>query len=377
MFPSPSRLQIPQLENPELRVYTKYSRVSGGARVRVFDWLKETGIPADVRVFATYDPENRSSRYVTDGLEYATKQSRLLRDIREVKSARCRTLVYRQATPFGRGGIEAKLLRSASFGVFDFDDAIHLQSSAGRLGTLFPPPVRAAVSVAAADQVIAGNEFLADWASGYSTEVSIIPSCVSPENYRLKVSYELSEPPRVGWIGSHSTDRYLDKIRSPLLELHKRTGARVVLIGSRTEHRGELEKMIDRIQWTEQDQHELLCSMDVGIMPLPDTEFARGKCAYKLLQYGAAGVPSIGSPVGANTAVLRGMGGWAPTTDAEWLDALLEAVTASSQRRRVIGELARTFVAENYSYRAWRRRWELLVLGRESPATTGIGAVTP
>jgi glycosyltransferase involved in cell wall biosynthesis len=350
--------------NPELWVYSKYDRRSGGARVRVFDWLAETNADSVVRTFADYDPENRSSQYLSATTRYVANQVRLECEAREVQHAQRSVLVYRQATPFGRGGVEARLLRSASFGVFDFDDAIHLQASAGRFGLLFPPPLKTAMAIAAADRVIAGNDYLADWAAGFSKDVSVVPSCVSPERYAQKSNYEVSDTPTIGWIGSHSTDRYLDQIRLPLLELHKRTGARILLIGAIGENRGELEKMIDRVQWTEENQHELLAKVDIGIMPLPDTEFARGKCAYKLLQYGAAGVPSVGSPVGTNTSVLKGSGGWAPSTDAEWLDAMIDALSTSPKRRQQIGDQARVHIQAHYSFAAWRSTWENLVLGR-------------
>jgi glycosyltransferase involved in cell wall biosynthesis len=347
----------------ELRVYSKYDRSSGGARVRVFDWLDETKAQSTVRTFADYDPSNRTFRYAQAVARLTGSQVALLK---ESAGASNRVLVYRQATPFGRGGIEQRLLRAASFGIFDFDDAIHLQSSAGRFGSLFPPPVKTTLAVRAANRVIAGNEYLADWASGHSDDVHVIPSCVSPEKYVQKTDYRIGEHPTIGWIGSHSTDRYLDKIRGPLLELNKKLGARILLLGSLSENRGPLEQMIDRVQWTEETQHTLLATADIGIMPLPDTEFARGKCAYKLLQYGAAGVPAVGSPVGANTSVLKGSRGWSPETEGEWFDAMLEALAVSIEQRKAIGSQARKFVSDNYSYKAWRPTWESLVLGRPS-----------
>jgi glycosyltransferase involved in cell wall biosynthesis len=358
------RPESPEVAGNEIRCYTKYGRASAGARVRVFDWLDQTNATTKERVFAKYDPLNRTSRYVASGLRYALNHRQLVREAKRMRLSNDRTLVYREATPFGGGSIECRLLRSGSFGVFDFDDAIHLQESAGRLGPLYPQRVKTEATLSYADRVIAGNEYLANFAAGHARDVAIIPSCVSPEKYERKTDYALKGFPVIGWIGSHSAERYLDTIREPLLELHKRLGVRILLIGATSERRGSLETMIDRVRWSEDNQHLMLRQVDVGIMPLPVTEFARGKCAYKLLQYGAAGIPSIGSPVGASTKVLHESGGWAPVNDSEWVDAVVEVLTISACRRKEIGEQAHKFVSENYSYVAWQSTWEQLVLGR-------------
>jgi glycosyltransferase involved in cell wall biosynthesis len=349
----------------ELLVFSKYGEQSGGTRVRVFDWLRITNAASEVKTFAEYDSQNRVGRYVSDAARYARNHARLMRSRFPSDT---RILIYREASPFGRGALEEKLFRRSAFGVFDFDDAIHLQSSAGRLGALFPPPVKTARAIRAADRVIAGNDFLASWAQEFSNDVVRIPSCVDTDRYKVRTKGNEDHTPVIGWIGSHSTDRYLDIIAKPLLELNKRTGARILLLGTLNAHRGPLEKIIDRVQWTEQIQYDLLQTMDIGIMPLLDTEYEKGKCAFKLLQYSAAGVPSVGSPVGANRSVLKGTLGWSPTTEAEWFDCMLEAVEMSSERRLHIGTEARKFVESEYSYKAWSPVWESAVLGRSIPS---------
>jgi glycosyltransferase involved in cell wall biosynthesis len=349
-------LAVASASSTELHIFCKYGPEAGGARVRVFDWLTHTNTAASVQVFAEY----RSPGLPTQLAQFARKQLQLEQHARKIVG---RTLIYKQATPFGRGRLEAALLQRASVGLFDFDDAIHLQTT-GRLDHVFPPRAKTIRIVKCADRVIAGNATLADWASQYAKDVVVIPSCVETGLYETKTNYAVGDRPIIGWIGSKSTEGYLDLIQRPLLEIHRRTGARLVLIGASKGYRGDLEVMIDRVPWSEENQAVLLKSMDVGVMPLANNPYERGKCAYKLLQYGAAGVPAIGSPVGVNGDVLAGSGGWMASSQDEWLEALTDALEMSEARRTEIGVKALRFVTENFSFSAWRSTWESLVVGR-------------
>src|SRR5436305_3743919 len=123
-------------------------------------------------------------------------------------------------------------------------------------------------------------------------------------------------------MGSPSTEPYLRLVEAPLLALHRACGARLTVVSAGSAPLGPLESMADRVRWSRDGYGTVLAGADVGIGPLADTPYARGKCAYKLLQYAAAGLPLVASPVGANDAALRVLGGVpAPDGDA-WYDAL-------------------------------------------------------
>jgi glycosyltransferase involved in cell wall biosynthesis len=348
-------------DTPEIFAFSRYGDESAGERVRVFDWLSHSNVRGRVEVFAQYDAENKLSGLLRRSPKLVRRHARLLKC--KIPNT-ARVLIYRDASPFGHGFLEERLLRNSAFGLFDFDDAIHLQLSAGRLGRLFPPPEKMIRVISAADRVIAGNQYLVDFASQYCADVVRIPSCVDTDRYSVKAGSEFRGVPCIGWVGSYSTDRYLDVVAKPLLALHQKTGVRLLLLGATTPHRGALEAMIDRVQWTESNQYDQIKTMDIGIMPLLNTEYELGKCAYKLLQYAAAGVPSIGSPIGANEEVLNGVKGWAPRTEAEWYDSMLDAITLAPEKRSELGTFARAFVEREYSYRAWSKVWETEVLGR-------------
>jgi glycosyltransferase involved in cell wall biosynthesis len=335
-----------------LDVFAPYGRQGASSRVRVHQWLER--IPVEHALHDYAGTSNAGARMLLTH-PIATGAG-------ELRARRARpagtVLVHRVATPFSRGEVEAGLLRHASLGVYDFDDALQWEPSLGGIGRrVFPPQPRVIASVRAADRVIVGNATLADWASTAAQDVRVIPSCVEPALYRRKHDYVVGDPPRIGWIGSASTEPYLDAIAPALVEVHARTGAQLVIVGAQGERDGPLAAMSRRVRWTEAAAHNLPADWDVGIMPLDDRLYNRGKCGYKLLEYGAAALPVVGSPVGANAGILARMGAQAPTTIDEWADALIGTLDAPAAARAAAGARAREVVEQEFSYRSWERRW--------------------
>jgi glycosyltransferase involved in cell wall biosynthesis len=111
-----------------------------------------------------------------------------------------------------------------------------------------------------------------------------------------------------------------------------------------------------KVSWTQEGAASAPATWDVGLMPLTDGLYERAKCGYKLLQYAAAGLPAVGSPVGVNRSLLTGMQGEAATTPGEWIDAI-EAVLAESAEDRAVRAVAGRTVARQYSYATWEPQW--------------------
>ena len=168
----------------------------------------------------------------------------------------------------------------------------------------------------------------------------------------------LGDPPRLGWIGSADNETYLRMIAPALREVHRRTGARLTLISTTQPSLGDLEGFIDRLTWSEATQHARLGEFDVGIVPLPDEPYTRGKCGYKLLQYAAVGTPAVGSPIGVNQDILSQLGMPAPSDCDEWVDAILDLLGRSIPARASLGRHAREVTELHYSYDAWLPRWK-------------------
>jgi glycosyltransferase involved in cell wall biosynthesis len=165
------------------------------------------------------------------------------------------------------------------------------------------------------------------------------------------------------WLGSPSTEPFLCHIAPALLAEHRRSGLRLRVISAGTAPLGDLDAMTDRVAWAPSVAERTLASADVGLMPLPDDPWTRGKCGYKLLQYAAAGLPVIGSPVGVNNEVLRELGGLGATTTAEWADALRLVVDGSEDERAAMGARALSGVEREFSFRRWADEWRRAVLG--------------
>jgi glycosyltransferase involved in cell wall biosynthesis len=337
----------------ELRVVTPYGRGAGSSRVRVFSMVDRTRHRVDVDCYAGL-PNARPSTL----LRRPASLSRAERALRRPSSVP-RVLLHREASPLSRGGLEQALLRKADLGVYELDDALFADTGAGGLARrLAPKAVKARVAATAADRVIAGNAVLAEWGAAFCRDVVVIPSCVDPADYDHKVDYQLSDPPRLGWIGSRDNERFLTLVGEALWEVHRQTGARLTLVGGSAPGLGPLEAIIDRIPWSEPAQRRALATFDVGIMPLPDDAYSRGKCAYKLLQYGAAGVPSVGSPVGVNREVLTRMALPAPSDPGEWAEAILSLLALPDEGRAAAGARAHQVATRDFSYDAWLGTWE-------------------
>lgn len=273
-----------------------------------------------------------------------------------------RLLLHREASPLSRGALERRLLSSALFSVYDFDDALQWDHGEGSpLRRLAPKAPKARLSVKLADRVIAGSPLLADWASEHNSDVVMIPSCVAPDAYRRKTDYQVADPPRLGWIGSVHNEAYLRPLAPALREVHRRTGARLTLISTSRPTLGDLEPLIDRVPWSEETQHTGIAAFDVGIMPLPDTPYTRGKAGYKLLQYAAAGTPAIASPIGVNREILARLGMPAAGDAGEWVDVILDLITQSAAARASLGRHALGVTQQYYSYDAWLLRWQQAV----------------
>lgn len=332
---------------------TPYGPLGASSRVRVFDWLQHLGVCA--QVWSYVGTRDHSLRAL------ARRAPQVLAAERNLRSATARVrskkvLISRVASPFSRGEVESRLLRSAAWGVYDFDDALWA-SQAARARFIFPKSKIWASSVRAADVVIAGSGYLAERAAALNSNVVVIPSCVEPADYRVKESYQLSEIPTLVWMGSRSTEKHLSSIEGALLELHRRRGVRLQLIGAPSGTLGALDAMTTRLAWTRDDFARHLVSGDVGIAPLQDDEFARGKCAYKILQYGAAGLPVVGSPVGASTSALADLQGLAPGGEGQWVSAVEQLLDEGVEQRNFRGRTARQAVIDRYSYAAWSRAW--------------------
>lgn len=202
-----------------------------------------------------------------------------------------------------------------------------------------------------AEAVIAGSRYLADRAEAAGARrVHRIPSGVELDDYPPADALAPDRPPdapfTVGWIGTPFTARYLGLVAGPLAELTADPGTRFVAVGAGSALPAGIEAEVR--PWSREDEVDELIGFDVGIMPVPDEPFERGKCAYKAIQYMAAGRPVVASPVGAAPDVVaEGETGFLADTGDEWMEALERLRTDPDLRARM-GRAGRARVEARY-----------------------------
>lgn len=228
--------------------------------------------------------------------------------------------------------------------VLDIDDAIWLYNPLGE----------ATVKrlVARADMVFAGNAFLADWCSTHNANVRRIPTAVDARRYLPAPDGEArdSDYYTIGWTGTSGNFRFLESIQVALAAFLKdHSNARLRILADRAPILSLLPaNQVEFTKWSPENEHELLQTLDVGIMPIDDSDLSRGKCSFKMLQYMATGVPVIVSPYGMNKDVLSmGEFGIGAKSASEWRDAL-EAYYADRMLARRHGSAAREVILKAF-----------------------------
>jgi glycosyltransferase involved in cell wall biosynthesis len=246
--------------------------------------------------------------------------------------------------------------------IFDVDDAIYVRKPR-RLGDApDESPWRKrkfAATCRWVDEVAAGNDVLAGVARASARAVSVLPTSIETAAY-LPTSAAADDPPTIAWIGSPENLIYLEMIRSALARLtvrHPMLKMRVIC--SRFPVWPEIN--VEGIAWSSATEAKSLAAAHIGVMPLTDDAWSRGKCAFKLLQYMAASLPCVASPVGANTeAVVDGVNGFHARTTEEW-ERSLESLILSPELRARFGAGGRAHVESRYSMRVYRERYLALL----------------
>jgi glycosyltransferase involved in cell wall biosynthesis len=208
--------------------------------------------------------------------------------------------------------------------------------------------------------VIAGNRILAEHARKLNAHVSILPTVVDCDRYRAKEQADV-ETVTVGWIGSRSTVAYLKEIEPALAKLAAENPGtvRFRFIGA-PEYAPNLPNC-EALPFRLAKELDDIASLDIGLMPLPDTEWTRGKCAFKAIQYMASGVAAIASPVGVTTDLIQNnFNGLLATTTDDWFQNLSRLVRDAALRKR-LAIAARKTVEQSYSLQVWGPRFADLI----------------
>jgi len=266
--------------------------------------------------------------------------------------------IQREAFMTGSTFFERKFKKSKAKIIFDFDDAIwHLDiSEANKKFHWLKNPGKTGTIISLSNLVFAGNNYLADFARKFNENVVIVPTTIDTDEY-LKIILADRKSLVIGWSGSITTIKHFELAIPFLRVLKNKYGEKISfkVIGDETYRNEELG--IIGIAWNKKNEIKELSSIDIGIMPLPDDEWSKGKCGLKGLQYMALEIPTVMSPVGVNTEIISdGENGFLASNLNNWVEKI-SALIESAELRREIGKKARQRVIERYSVSSQRENY--------------------
>lgn len=279
-------------------------------------------------------------------------------------------LLHREAAIIGPAVFERLIARRRVPVVYDFDDPLWLPYRSPTHGALsyLKWPGKVASICRLATVVTVGNRFLAGWARQHARDVQVVPSTIDLQRYPVKATAG-GAPLTLGWTGSHSTLAFLESLVPTLRQLAARQAYKLLVISHTDGYRVDsLPVEVRAKRWQSATEAEDLLEMDVGLAPFPDSGWAPWRCHGKVLQYMAAGIPTVTSPIGILPDYIRdGENGFLATTGAEWIDRLSHLACDAGLRQRV-GQAGRVTVAERYSAGVWAPRVKEILL-RAASAT--------
>jgi len=256
--------------------------------------------------------------------------------------------IHREAYPIGPPFFEWLTHRFKKPIIFDFDDAIFLQNynPVNKIYRFFKFPSKIKYIIKMSSAVIVANNFLKEYAEKYNKSVFIIPTSI--DTSKFTIAKRNNRQVTIGWIGSQTASSYLEIIFGAMQKLSEEYDFILKIIGA-DKNISIPGVEIENKKWSLKNEIEDFQSIDIGIYPLPDSLWARGKSAFKAIQYMSMGIPVVASPVGMNREVIQnGVNGFLANSDEEWIDKI-SLLIENKDLRAKIGLTGRKAVEEKFS----------------------------
>lgn len=331
---------------------TRYGALGASSRMRYLQYLPIL-IAADIQVEvqSLFDDATLAARYERGGYSLVAALRCFSQRIAALRKRRQFDLLWieKEALPWWPLWVESGLLRGVPY-VLDFDDAVFHNYDQHRLALVrhcFGQRLDGLMARSAL--VVGGNDYLAQRARDAGAPwVEVLPTVIDLARYPVPKSLQRAGQlpvPTIVWIGSPSTVGYLQLLQEPLQQLAKRIPFVLRVIGGEVDIPGVKTECL---AWTEETEVAHIASADVGVMPLLDSPWERGKCGYKLIQYMACGLPVMASPVGVNTRIVQpGVNGYLADDPQAWMQSL-ERLLMDAPLRMQMGEAGRHQVEQEY-----------------------------
>lgn len=339
------------MHNCRIVFFTKYTRAGASSRYRTYQYLEAfRAAGLDCVVKPLFDEAYLAHKYRHGKASWFGAFSALVGRIWAVLTVPARSIVVieYELLPYFPAVLERWLVLRGCRMLVDYDDALfHQYDQHGSVWVRRLLGGKIAAVMRLAHTVVAGNQYLADYAKhAGARRVEIIPTVIDLLRYPPRQQSDTQPVFTIGWIGSPSTANYLSEIAPALAEFCAREPARVRLVGSGPVSLPGIP--VELVQWQEEAEVAEIAGFDVGIMPLPDQPWARGKCGFKLIQYMACAVPVIASPVGVNAQLVEhGVNGFQASTAEQWLLSFDELYKDVELRQR-FGAAGRQRVEQQY-----------------------------
>jgi len=335
----------------KLLYFSKTSFIGPSSRYRIYQYipyLREAGIEVTICPlfkegwFLILDMRRSPLRTAAKALYAAVRFTVRVWDLLKVGRYDLYCFEH-QAFPYLPAFLEKIAKRINPHMLVEFDDAIFLTPlHGGKIPKL----------IAMSQHVIVGNGYLRDYALQFNPHVSVIPTVVDIERYKPRKDYRAQGKVNIGWVGLAYNLPYLKQLERTFQTLKSEAGD---FIFSVICSHGLTMKGVETVfkPWSYDNEMEAIRSLDIGIMPLADDEWAKGKCGLKVLQYMACGVPVVASPVGVNQDIIKdGENGFLASSYNEWLEKLILLVQ-NEELRRKLGQKGRKTVEDHFSLKRW------------------------
>lgn len=280
---------------------------------------------------------------------------------KDISKTRNYDIIFIQREAFMTGTLyfERKFKTTGKKIIFDFDDAIWLPnvSEENKNFSWMKKPSKTSEIIRLSDLVITGNGFLSEYAKKFNRNVHIIPTTIDTDYHKKKIVKKKDDRICIGWTGSRTTIPHFEKAIPFLKILQSKYQDKIYfkVIGDENYFNKELN--INGVKWNLETEIQDLSEIDIGIMPLPDDEWAKGKCGLKGLQYMALEMPPVISPVGVNTEIISdGINGFLAKDINEWVEKI-SLLIENPELRKKIGAAARKTVEEKYSVNSQKEKY--------------------
>ena len=260
--------------------------------------------------------------------------------------------IQREAFMTGSTFFEKRFSRSKAKLIYDFDDSIWIMdtSNANKKWEWMKSTKKTGEIISLSNLVFAGNQFLFDYAKKFNQNVVIIPTTIDTKIFQRKQDYKNNEKICIGWSGSITTIKHFEEASGILKKIKQKYGDKVYFKVMGDDTYKNIELNINGLPWTSETEIEIISSFDIGIMPLPDDQWVKGKCGLKGLSYMSLEVPTIMSAIGVNTEIITdGVNGYLANSEEEWVHKISQLVE-SFELRKKLGLQGRKTVVESYSF---------------------------